>query len=359
MIYLSPPHMSGKELAYIQEAFESNYIAPVGSFLERFEEAIKEYTTATYALSLCNATAGLHLALRVLGIGHGDKVAVSNFTFVASVAPILYQNAEPILIDCNDSWQMDPELLEEGIKKERPKAIILTHLYGGSANMDAIVYLANKYGIYLIEDAAESLGTTYKQKHTGTYGIFGVYSFNGNKLLTTGGGGILVGQDEQLMQTARKLSTQAKEPGFVWYEHETYGYNYRLSNILAAIGVAQMEVIDERIAKKRQIFSWYQKELQKIGTFMPEIPNSFSNRWLTTIIFDKKDPLKVYEALKKEQIESRPLWKPMDMQPLFKNARCYSRGKSKQLFTKGLCLPSGTALEKKDIERICSIIKNS
>ena len=358
-IYLSPPHMSGKELKYIQEAFESNFIAPIGSFIDRFEESIKAFTKAPHALALCNATAGLHLALRVLGIGEGDKVLVSNFTFIASLAPILYQKATPILIDCDESWQMDLDLLEEAIKKERPRALILTHLYGGMANMQEIVALVKKYGIHLIEDAAESLGSTFDNKQSGTFGDFGVYSFNGNKLLTTGGGGILVGKDEKLMQEAKKLSSQAKEPGFAWYEHKTYGYNYRLSNILAAIGVAQMEVIQERIAKKRQIFRWYKEELQDLGSFMPEVSNVHSNRWLTTITFYDKDPLKVYEALKNERIESRPLWKPMHMQPAFKDLTLYSEGKSEELFAKGLCLPSGTQLTKEEVQKICQIIKTS
>ena len=351
--------MSGKELEYIQEVFESNYIAPTGAFLDRFEESIKHFTNASHALALCNATAGLHLALRVLGIGDGDKVLVSNFTFIASLAPVLYQKATPILIDCDSSWQMDLELLEEAIKKERPRAIILTHLYGGMANMQEVVALAKKYGVHLIEDAAESLGSTFDGQHSGTFGDFGVYSFNGNKLLTTGGGGVLVGKDEKLMQEARKLSAQAKEPGYPWYEHETYGYNYRLSNVLAAIGVAQMEVIQDRIAKKHQIFAWYQEELQEFGTFMPELPKVHSNRWLTTITFYDKDPLEVYEALKKERIESRPLWKPMHMQPAFKDFTLYSKRKSEELFAKGLCLPSGTQLTKEEVKEICQIIKAS
>jgi len=351
--------MSSKELAYIQEVFESNYIAPTGSFLDRFEESIKHFTNAPFALALCNATAGLHLALRVLGIGEGDKVLVSNFTFIASLAPVLYQKATPILIDADESWQMDLELLEEAMKKERPRALILTHLYGGMADMEEVVALVKKYEVHLIEDAAEALGSTFENQYSGTFGEFGIYSFNGNKLLTTGGGGVLVGKDEKLMQEARKLSAQAKEPGFAWYEHETYGYNYRLSNVLAAIGVAQMEVILDRIAKKRQIFAWYQEELQEFGAFMPELPKVHSNRWLTTITFYDKDPLKIYDALKKEGIESRPLWKPMHMQPAFKDLTLYSKGKSEELFAKGLCLPSGTQLTKEEVQNICHFIKTS
>ncbi|BCD67418.1 aminotransferase class V-fold PLP-dependent enzyme [Nitratiruptor sp. YY09-18] len=354
-IYLSPPHMSGKELAYIQEAIASNYIAPVGEFIDRFEEAVKKYTKAHHALALCNATAGIHLALRTLGIDEGDKVAVSNFTFIASLSPILYQKATPILIDCDASWQMDPEALEKALKQERPKAVIVTHLYGQSANIEEIAKLCQKYSAHLIEDAAESLGATYKNKHTGTFGIFGVYSFNGNKILTTSGGGVLVGADEKLMQKARFLATQAKEPGFPWYEHITYGYNYRLSNILAAIGVAQMEILDERIAKKREIFSWYREFLDNRATFMPEIPGSYGNRWLTTALFET-EPLRIHEHLLDEEIESRPLWKPMHMQPLCKDFPFYGNRISEQLFSKGLCLPSGTQLTKKQVAKICEKI---
>ncbi len=355
-IYLSPPHMSGKELDYIKEAFESNYIAPLGPFVEKFEEAIKTYTKAPHALALCSATSGIHLALRVLGIKEGDKVAVSSFTFIASLSPILYQRATPVLIDADGSWQIDLEALEDALKKERIKAVIVTHLYGQSAPIKEIAALCQKYGAHLIEDAAESLGATYEQRHTGTYGIFGVYSFNGNKILTTSGGGMLVGQDEKLMHKAKKLSTQAKEEGYPWYEHKTYGYNYRLSNILAAIGVAQMEVLDDRIAKKRTIFSWYQEELKHCAMFMPEIAKSQGNRWLTTALFEC-DPLQIYEALKKEGIESRPLWKPMHLQPLCKDFAFYGKGVSEKLFAKGLCLPSGTQLSRQDIKEICQIVK--
>ena len=218
--------------------------------------------------------------------------------------------------------------------------------------------LCDKYGAYLIEDAAESLGATYNKKQTGTYGIFGVYSFNGNKILTTSGGGMLVGKDEKLMQKARLLSQQAKEPGFIWYEHTTYGYNYRLSNILAAIGVAQMEVLDERIAKKRTIFSWYQEALQDIATFMPQLPKSKGNRWLTTALF-RIDPIDIFETLQKNKIESRPLWKPMHMQPFAKEFPYYGSQRSQELFKRGLCLPSGTAMKKEDVEYVCNFIKEA
>ncbi|NPA03784.1 MAG: aminotransferase class V-fold PLP-dependent enzyme [Epsilonproteobacteria bacterium] len=355
--FLSPPHMGEKELEYIHEAFKSNYIAPIGEFLTRFEEKVKEFTKAPYALAVTNATAGLHLALRVLGIEKGDKVAVSSFTFIASLSPILYQSATPILIDSDESWQMDPQALEDAFKKEKGiKAVILTHLYGQSANLKEIEALCKKYGAFLIEDAAESLGATFENKHTGTFGVFGVYSFNGNKLLTTGGGGVLVSLDEKLIKKARFLSTQAKEEGVPHYEHKTYGYNYRLSNVLAAIGTAQMEVVKKRIAKKREIFNLYQQKLNHVATFMPEIENSKGNRWLTTALFDV-DPLKIYNYLKSLEIETRPLWKPMHLQPLCKEMKFYGKGISEELFKKGLCLPSGTQLKEEDIEFITGAIK--
>ncbi len=353
-LFLSPPHMSGKELEYIQEAFESNYIAPTGPFLERFEKSVAKFVQAPAALALCSATAGLHLALRLLGIGPGDKVAVSDFTFIASLSPIFYQGATPILVGCDQSWQMDPMALEEALQKERPKAVILTHIYGQSADVATIKELCGHYGAQLIEDAAESLGATLNGKYTGTFGTFGVYSFNGNKLLTTGGGGILVGPKEPI-ERARFLATQAREPDVEWYEHKTYGYNYRLSNIAAAIGVAQMEVVQERIAKKRQIFEWYQEFLAKKARFMPEIPKSFGNRWLTTALFDT-DPLRILQELKQEGIESRPLWKPMHMQPLCKDFSYYGQKEEEEFFAKGLCLPSGTVMEKEDVAMVCEVI---
>jgi len=356
MIYLSPPHMSGKELEYIKEAFDSNFIAPIGEFLDRFENSIKDYTGAKYALALINGTSALHLALRVLGVSSNDKVLVSTFTFIGSVSPILYQNATPIFIDSDESWNIDVNLVEEAAKKEKPKALIVAHIYGQMAKIEDLVFLSKKYGFYLIEDAAESLGATYKSKHSGTFGDLGVYSFNGNKILTTGGGGVLVSDNEEWIKKAKFLSTQAKEQA-VWYEHKTFGYNYRLSNIAAAIGVAQMEVLAERIKRRREIFEIYFKNLERIADFMPEIEDSKGNRWLTTCVFKEKKPLKVYEFLKSKNIESRPLWKPMHIQPLFKGAKCYERGMSNFLFEKGLCLPSATAMNDKDVLRICEYVK--
>ena len=348
--------MSGKELDYIKEAFDSNYIAPVGEFIERFERAVCDFTKAEYACALVNGTSAIHLALRILGVKNGDKVLASTFTFISSVTPILFQNGEPIFIDSDESWNIDPNLVEEAAKKEKPKALIVTHLYGQMAKIEDLLFLSKKYGFYLIEDAAEALGATYKGKHAGTFGDFGMYSFNGNKIITTSSGGMLVSSNEEWIKQARFLSTQAKED-YPWYEHETFGYNYRMSNVLAAIGVAQMEVLKDRVRRRREIFEIYKKELKDIADFMPEIENSKGNRWLTTLTFKDKDPLKVMETLKKHNIESRPLWKPMHMQPVFRKAKAYINGTSERLFKKGLCLPSGTALKDEQIIEICKIIK--
>jgi len=355
--------MSGKEQAYIAEAFESNYIAPLGPFVTRFEESIKSYTHAPYALATITATAALHLALRVLGIGKDDIVLASSFTFIGSVSAILYQNATPMFIDSDTkSWNLDPELLKEAISKapKKPKALILTHLYGQMADIETIASICKAENIYLIEDAAESLGATCKAQQSGTFGDFGVFSFNGNKLLTTSGGGMLVSHNEAWMQKAFFYATQAKE-NTPHYEHLEFGYNYRMSNILAAIGVAQMEVLDERVAKARQIFSWYQELLSDIEeiTFMPELENTQGNRWLTTLTLEKTDPAKVMEVLNKNRIESRPLWKPMHLQPLFKDVLHVSNGTSKALFAKGLCLPSGTQLSYEEVSYISSLIREA
>ncbi len=360
-LFLSPPHMSGKEQAYIAEAFESNYIAPLGPFVKRFEESICEYVDIPYALATINATSALHLALRVLGVGEGDVILASSFTFIGSISAILYQNATPLFIDSDTkSWNLDPLLLEEAIQKaaKKPKALILTHLYGQCADIEAISLTCKKHGIALIEDAAESLGATYKDKQSGSFGDFGVYSFNGNKILSTSGGGVLVSHNKEWIEKASFYATQAKED-MPYYEHKEFGYNYRMSNILAAIGVAQMEALDERVAQCRQIFSWYKEELDDIQEieFMPELPLSSGNRWLTTLTLAKTDPLHVIQKLQKHNIEARLLWKPMHLQALFQNSLHVSTGVSESLFKQGLCLPSGTQMSYEDILRVTTIIK--
>ena len=362
-LFLSPPHMSGKEQKYIAQAFESNYIAPLGPFVNRFEEIVQNYTSSPYALATINATSAIHLALRVLGIAKDDYVLASSFTFIGSISAVLYQNASPIFIDSDEkSWNLDPLLLEEAIKKspKKPKALILTHLYGQCADIEAIALTCKEHGIYLIEDAAESLGATYKGRQSATFGDFGVYSFNGNKILSTSGGGILVSQNREWIEKASFYATQAKEDA-PYYEHKEYGYNYRMSNILAAIGVAQMEVLNERIAQCRQIFSWYKEALHNIDeiSFMPELPNSEGNRWLTTLTLSKTNPLHVIEKLEEHNIEARLLWKPMHLQPLFKESLHVSTGVSEKLFKQGLCLPSGTQMNHDDVIRIATIIKEA
>ncbi len=362
-LFLSPPDMSGREQTYIAQAFESNYIAPLGPMVDQFENSIRELTHTPNALALSCATAALHLALRVLGIGAGDIVLASSFTFIGSIAPILYQNALPYFIDSDTtSWNLDPTLLEEAIRKapKKPKALIVTHLYGQCADLKRICEICTAHDIYLIEDAAESLGATFERQQSGTFGIFGVYSFNGNKILTTSGGGMLISPHKELIDKARFYSTQARDDA-PYYEHSEFGYNYRLSNILAAIGVAQMEVLDERIAKKQMIFEWYREELKNINeiSFMPSLPNAQGNRWLTTLTSEHTDPEKIRLALEEENIESRPLWKPMHLQPLFKEAFRIENGTSRTLFEKGLCLPSGTKMSRDDVTRVCNLLKKS
>ena len=362
-LFLSPPHMSGKEQAYIAEVFESNYIAPLGPMVNRFEQAVCDYTGAPHALATSSGTAALHLALRVGGVGKDDIVLASSFTFIGSVSSVLYQQAVPYFIDSDEtSWNLDPYLLQEAIDTapKPPKALIVTHLYGQCADMRKIMQICRAHDIVVIEDAAESLGATLDGKHTGLWGDFGVYSFNGNKILSTSGGGMLVGKDEAKIKKAMFYATQAKEPT-PWYEHKELGYNYRMSNVLAAIGVAQMEVLDERVAKRRQIFEWYRDALADIGEiiFMPEIAGAAGNRWLTTVLFEKNDPETVRRHLEAANIESRPLWKPMHMQPLFEGAMAQVNATAEKLFSQGLCLPSGTQMQRKDVDNVAAKIREA
>jgi len=284
----------------------------------------------------------------------------STFTFIGSVSSIMYQNAKPIFIDCDESWNISPTLLIEAIKQapKKPKALIITHLYGQLCKIEEIVDICKEYDIYLIEDSAESLGATYNDRHSGTFGDIGVFSFNGNKILTTSGGGVLISDNKEWIDKAKFLSTQAKED-YIYYQHEEVGYNYRLSNILSAVGVAQMEVLSSRVDRRREIFDRYRLNLSDIDeiNFMPEIKNSRGNRWLTTLIFNKTNPCKIIEELNKFNIESRLLWKPMDMQPLFKNAISVVDGTAKELFEKGLCLPSGSSMSDDDVDRVSYIIR--
>ena len=358
-IFLSPPHMSGKEQEYINEVFKSNYIAPLGEYVNKFEASVSSYAGAPDALALNSGTSAIHLALRVLGIGAADAVLASTFTFMASVSPILYQGATPIFIDSDESWNLSPELLKKAIANspKKPKALVVTHLYGQAAKMKEICEICEQENIAVVEDAAEALGGFLNGKALGTFGRLGAYSFNGNKIITTSGGGMLVGEKE-LVEKARFYSTQAREP-FLHYEHKDYGYNYRPSNVLGAIGTAQMEVLEQRVIKKREIFEKYKKELAELE-FMPEIANSRGNRWLTTALFKEKGAhLRVIEALAKENIESRPLWKPMHMQPVFEGALAFTDGTSEEMFARGICLPSGTAMQDEELARVVKIVKEN
>lgn len=358
-IFLSPPHMSGKEQEYINEVFKSNYIAPLGEYVNKFEASVANYAGAPDALALNSGTSAIHLALRVLGIGAGDVVLASTFTFMASVSPILYQGATPVFVDSDESWNLSPELLKKAIANspKKPKALVVTHLYGQAAKMKEICEICEQENIAVVEDAAEALGGFYNGKALGTLGRLGAYSFNGNKIITTSGGGMLVGERD-LVEKARFYSTQAREP-FLHYEHKDYGYNYRLSNVLGAIGTAQMEVLEQRVIKKREIFEKYQKELPELE-FMPEIANSRGNRWLTTALFKEKGAhLRVIDALAKENIESRPLWKPMHMQPVFEGALAFTDGTSEEMFARGICLPSGTATVDEEFALVVKIVKEN
>jgi dTDP-4-amino-4,6-dideoxygalactose transaminase len=368
-IYLSPPHMSGQELEFVQQAFVDNWIAPIGPHLNQFEAQFCDYTGAKYAVALSSGTAAIHLALLVLGIQPNDEVLVSTLTFAGSVNPILYVNAKPVFIDCEpSSWNLDPNLLEDTLKARAknnnlPKAIIPVHLYGQSADMNAINEICDRYRVIVIEDAAEALGSRYYDKHPGIFGKMGIFSFNGNKIITTSGGGMLVSDDKALVDHARKLSSQSREP-VAHYEHTEIGYNYRMSNILAAIGCGQLNVIEERVHRKREIYEYYRQNLGDIPglTVVDEMSYAHHSRWLTIILVDEKlfgkDREKIRLELESHNIESRPMWKPMHLQPVFQGYESVGGEVAESLFEQGLCLPSGTALTSNQLERIVSIIHN-
>lgn len=369
-IWLSSPHMGGNEQKYIQEAFNTNWIAPLGPNVNGFEKDLAHYTGAKAASALSSGTAALHLALILLGIKPGDEVLVSSFTFSASVNPIVYLGASPILIDSeSETWNMDPILLEEAIKDrisigKKPKAIILVHLYGMPAKIEDIMEVANRYEIPVIEDAAEALGSKYKNKALGTFGLMGVLSFNGNKIITTSGGGALVSDNEVLIDKSRFLATQARDNA-PHYEHSEIGYNYRMSNIVAGIGRGQMEVLDKHVELRRANHLFYENILSEAdGIKILEEPGSdyFSNHWLTCITVDSAKTRgitreKIRLALEAENIESRPLWKPMHLQPIFKNCPFYGNGISDELFQHGICMPSGSNLTNADKERISNTMQ--
>jgi dTDP-4-amino-4,6-dideoxygalactose transaminase len=363
-IWLSSPHMSGNEMKFVNEAYETNWIAPLGPNVDGFEQDLQKYLDISHVAALSSGTGAIHLALVLLGVNAGDEVLASSFTFSATVNPITYVGATPILIDSEtDTWNMSPELLEEAItdriaKGKKPKAIILVHLYGMPAKIDEIMDISRKYEIPVIEDAAEALGSKYKNKALGTFGKFGILSFNGNKIITTSGGGALISDDEEAIQKARFLATQARDNA-PHYQHSHIGYNYRMSNILAGIGRGQMMVIDNRVEQRRANHLFYKNIFKNAdGITLLEEPGDdyFSNFWLTTILIDDKKTgftnTDLRLAFEKENIETRPLWKPMHLQPVFKSYPAYLNGVSESLFKKGLCLPSGSNLTNEEKNRI-------
>ncbi|MGN7990544.1 DegT/DnrJ/EryC1/StrS family aminotransferase [Pedobacter sp. 22226] len=368
-IWLSSPHMGGGEQKYVNEAFETNWVAPLGPNVDGFEEDLCRFTGSGFAAALSSGTGAIHLALVMLGVKPGDEVICQSMTFAASANPIAYVGAIPVFVDSErDTWNMCPNLLRECIidritKGKKPKAIIPVHLYGMPAKMDEITKVANEFEIPIIEDAAEALGSKIGDRSMGTYGLFGILSFNGNKIITTSGGGALISDSAEYINEARFLATQARDKAN-HYEHSKIGYNYRMSNICAGIGRGQMEVLTEWIAKRRANFKYYKAALAQIEGihFLEEPMGFYSNRWLSTIYVDRSvDELyskkSIYLSLQSQNIESRPLWKPMHLQPVFKDAPYYSNDISEDLFKNGLCLPSGSNLSEEDLERVVAGIK--
>jgi len=368
-IFLSPPHMGGEELKFVHDAFESNYIAPLGPQVDVFEREFAERVGIPYTVALSSGTAAMHLALKSLGVGPGDEVFASTLTFIGSVSPIIFQGASPVFIDADRStWNMDPNLLANELspcasKGKLPKAVIPTDLYGQCVDYDKIQEICDYYNVPVIIDAAESLGAEYKNRNAGAAGRASIFSFNGNKIITTSSGGMLASEDNELIDHARKLSQQAREP-LAHYEHMEIGYNYRMSNILAGIGRGQLRVLNERVKRKRYIFEYYKNSLGNVSgiEFMPEASYGKSNRWLTVILITPQkfgvDSEFVRLALETENIESRPVWKPMHLQPVFKDCRCIGGKVAEDLFNRGLCLPSGTAMSESDLNRVVNVILN-
>jgi pyridoxal phosphate-dependent aminotransferase EpsN len=362
-IHLSPPHIGPEERALVEEAFASNWIAPLGPHVDAFEREFAATVGAAHAVAVSSGTAALHLALRRLGVGRGDEVLCSTLTFVASANPILYQGASPVFVDSEPStWNMDPVLLAEELdaaarRGRLPRAVVLVHLYGQSADLEPILAACDRYGVALVEDAAEALGAEYRGRSPGTYGAFGAFSFNGNKIITTSGGGMLVSKDPGEIERVRFLATQARDPA-PHYEHSTMGFNYRMSNVLAAIGRGQLRVLSARVAARRRNFALYAEALSSRPglSFMPEAPHGSPSRWLTVILVDPRrfgataEDVRLH--LERANIESRPVWKPMHLQPLFQAARRVGGATAEHLFRHGLCLPSGSALTDDERARV-------
>jgi dTDP-4-amino-4,6-dideoxygalactose transaminase len=368
-IYLSSPHMGEHEFAFVQEAFATNWIAPVGPHVDAFEQEFCESIDCGHAAAVSSGTAALHMALQLVGVKSGDEVFCSTLTFVATANPIAYLGAKPVFIDSDRaSWNMDPQLLVDTLDQRAkqgklPKALVLVHLYGQSADIDPILQACNRYEIPLIEDAAEALGATYKDRTPGTFGTMGIYSFNGNKIITTSGGGMLVSEDSALISKARFLATQARDPA-PHYQHSEIGYNYRLSNVLAGIGRGQLRVLADRVNARRRNFEMYQAALSDLPgvDFMPEASYGRSTRWLSCLTINPEkfgcDREQVRLALADQQIESRPVWKPLHSQPIFANCEVIGGPVAENLFENGLCLPSGSNLTESDVNRVIDAIRS-
>ncbi len=368
-IWMSVPHMGGTELDYIREAFETNWLSTVGPNLNAFEAEFSE-RIGLPSLALGSGTAGMHLGLRLLGVGPGDTVVVPTLTFVASVNPVCYLGAKPVFVDSDrESWNMDPALFAEcmqtlAARGELPKAVVVVHLYGQCTDMDPIMETCARYGVPVLEDAAEALGTTYKGKPAGSIGDVGIFSFNGNKIITTTGGGMLVAQKKEMVDKARFWSTQARDPG-VAYHHTEMGFNYRLSNVLAGIGRGQLEVLDLRVEQRRAVAFRYRDALEQIPgfTFAPQAPFGLHTNWLSCMLIDPElapiDRDAVIAALAAVNIEGRPVWKPMHMQPLFEEIECFGGDVARELFETGICLPSSSSLSHEDQDRVIETIQRA
>lgn len=370
-IFLASPHMSdeGYEQEFIKEAFDTNWIAPLGRNVNRFEDEIVNKLGAKTAVALTCGTAAIHMALKSIGIKQGDYVFCQSLTFSASANPIVYENAVPVFIDSDESWNMSPNALKKSFEKYKnnlPKAVIVVHLYGLAANIKKIKAICDEYNVPLIEDAAESLGTTVDGKYTGTFSDYSIISFNGNKIITSSGGGMLLINTDNAKEKAKKVlfwATQAREQAR-YYEHKEIGYNYRMSNVVAGIGRGQLKVLEQRVSKKRYIYEYYQKELKDLKGFklMPrDMYDSYSNCWLTSVILEDNSLIKPFDimiALEENDIESRPIWKPMHLQPVFRDCDYIDNGKTaERLFNNGVCLPSDTKMTDEDLKRVCNIIK--
>ena len=363
-IYLSPPHLNGEEIDFIKDAIDSNWIAPLGPHVDAFESEVADYVGVKQAAALSSGTAALHLALEMLGVQKGDHVFCSDLTFVASANAIRYLNAIPVFIDAEPtSWNMSPSALEKAFESVLPKAVIVTDIYGQSADYKLIAEICDKHQTPIIEDAAESLGAEYNRKKCGSFGEMAILSFNGNKIITTSGGGMLLTDKSEFVLEAKKLSTQSREEA-LHYEHAQVGYNYRLSNILAALGRAQLKSLDQYVEKRREIFNYYYNNLKNVEgiRFMPEIENGKSTRWLSVVLMENINHDKIEDIIRsfsEENIEVRPIWKPMHLQPVFEGALFYYNGQkpiSASLFEHGLCLPSGSDLSKNDLNRIIELL---